>query len=52
MMSKKIDPYKYLEGFGNHFTSEALQDALPKGMIPLTTFFILFNLLIYYFYLY
>ena len=32
-MSKKIDPYKYMEGFGNHFTSEALQDALPKGAI-------------------
>jgi hypothetical protein len=25
------DPYTYLEGFGNHFTSEALKDALPKG---------------------
>ncbi|KXN68802.1 Homogentisate 1,2-dioxygenase [Conidiobolus coronatus NRRL 28638] len=23
--------YKYLEGFGNHFTSEALPGALPKG---------------------
>ncbi|ORZ05800.1 homogentisate 1,2-dioxygenase [Absidia repens] len=25
------DPYTYLEGFGNHFTSEALKDALPRG---------------------
>ncbi|KAI8340485.1 homogentisate 1,2-dioxygenase [Chlamydoabsidia padenii] len=25
------DSYNYLEGFGNHFTSEALKDALPKG---------------------
>ncbi|KAI8070011.1 homogentisate 1,2-dioxygenase [Gongronella butleri] len=25
------DPYTYLEGFGNHFTSEALDGALPKG---------------------
>jgi homogentisate 1,2-dioxygenase len=25
------DSYSYLEGFGNHFTSEALKDALPKG---------------------
>ncbi|CDH58811.1 homogentisate-dioxygenase [Lichtheimia corymbifera JMRC:FSU:9682] len=25
------DPYTYLEGFGNHFVSEALPDALPKG---------------------
>ncbi|RHZ68909.1 hypothetical protein Glove_292g35 [Diversispora epigaea] len=25
-----VDNYKYLEGFGNHFTSEALPDALPK----------------------
>jgi homogentisate 1,2-dioxygenase len=23
--------YKYQEGFGNHFSSEALPDALPKG---------------------
>ncbi|CAG8579348.1 480_t:CDS:10 [Acaulospora morrowiae] len=26
-----IREYKYLEGFGNHFVSEALPDALPKG---------------------
>ncbi|ORZ02508.1 homogentisate 1,2-dioxygenase [Syncephalastrum racemosum] len=25
------DPYSYLEGFGNHFTSEAKPGALPKG---------------------
>ncbi|KAG0173203.1 hypothetical protein DFQ28_001238 [Apophysomyces sp. BC1034] len=25
------DTYTYHEGFGNHFTSEALPDALPKG---------------------
>ncbi|KAI9310304.1 homogentisate 1,2-dioxygenase [Dichotomocladium elegans] len=25
------DPYSYHEGFGNHFTSEALPNALPKG---------------------
>ncbi|CAI2180237.1 12517_t:CDS:10 [Funneliformis geosporum] len=30
-MPNKADPYDYMEGFGNHFTSEALQDALPKG---------------------
>ncbi|CAG8618204.1 3795_t:CDS:2 [Funneliformis mosseae] len=30
-MSNKADPYDYMEGFGNHFTSEALKDALPKG---------------------
>ncbi|CAB4385274.1 unnamed protein product [Rhizophagus irregularis] len=29
-MTNKIDPYKYMKGFGNHFSSEALQDALPK----------------------
>lgn len=29
------DPYTYLEGFGNHFVSEALPDALPKGKIDL-----------------
>lgn len=23
--------YKYQAGFGNHFSSEALPDALPKG---------------------
>jgi homogentisate 1,2-dioxygenase len=23
--------YKYQPGFGNHFSSEALPDALPKG---------------------
>ena len=23
--------YEYLSGFGNHFSSEALPDALPKG---------------------
>ncbi|RIA91772.1 homogentisate 1,2-dioxygenase-like protein [Glomus cerebriforme] len=30
-MTNKIDPYNYMKGFGNHFTSEALKDALPKG---------------------
>lgn len=25
--------YKYQPGFGNHFSSEALPDALPKGNV-------------------
>jgi homogentisate 1,2-dioxygenase len=25
--------YEYMNGFGNHFSSEALPDALPKGII-------------------
>ncbi|CAG8517424.1 15931_t:CDS:2 [Acaulospora colombiana] len=29
---EEIHVYKYLEGFGNHFVSEALPDALPKSM--------------------
>ncbi|KAJ1921727.1 hypothetical protein H4219_000460 [Mycoemilia scoparia] len=28
---RQSDPYEYMLGFGNHFTSEALPDALPKG---------------------
>lgn len=30
-MTASKDDYKYYEGFGNHFSSEALPDALPKG---------------------
>lgn len=27
------DPYKYYEGFGNHFVSEAIPGSLPKGRL-------------------
>ncbi|KAI7860643.1 hypothetical protein BDC45DRAFT_492467 [Circinella umbellata] len=30
-MTAQKDPYTYHEGFGNHFSSEALPDSLPKG---------------------
>lgn len=29
--SNPEDPYTYLSGYGNHFESEALEGALPKG---------------------
>ncbi|CAJ0635200.1 10634_t:CDS:10 [Entrophospora sp. SA101] len=28
---EQIDPYIYMSGFGNHFSTEALTDALPKS---------------------
>lgn len=31
MTSSNTTDYSYHEGFGNHFSSEALPDALPKG---------------------
>jgi homogentisate 1,2-dioxygenase len=30
-MAQKESKYQYQSGFGNHFASEALPDALPKG---------------------
>ncbi|CAG8579680.1 7133_t:CDS:10 [Paraglomus occultum] len=30
-MTVNVDSYKYLSGFGNHFSSEALEGALPQG---------------------
>ncbi len=31
MSTCKTTDYSYHEGFGNHFSSEALPDSLPKG---------------------
>ena len=28
---QKKEKYEYLQGFGNHFVSEAIPDTLPKG---------------------
>ena len=45
-MAEKVDPYKYMKGFGNHFTSEALEDALPKGVILSFSYLLLYKSII------